>query len=306
VVPTLREILDDASEPAEIKLVAAGALGRLARHPALARQAVASLIRAISDSPPAVVDAAHACLKEATGKDLPKEYGPWRDWWQTAGPTFAPRAPVAAGDAGEEPQQESDRPGTSFYGIMTRSKHIVYILDRSGSMNQNDAAGGDLRINAAKKELLQSIRSLPEDATFNIIFYNHEFDVWQKKMTTADKASKSAAVKWIEEIDAVGATNIFDPLEHAFLLAGRGTHDKRYGVTLDTIFFLSDGRSNRGRLISADQILKEIERMNELKKVKIHAIGIGSGGGSISQDRGHDEHFMRALAEMTDGTYVAR
>ena len=60
---------------------------------------------------------------------------------------------------------------------------------------------------------------------------------------------------------------------------------------------MSDGLANRGRILDPRQILKEIEDMNALKKVRIHSIGIGPN---------HDVKLMKGLADMTGGSYVAR
>lgn len=209
-----------------------------------------------------------------------------------------------------DPETGKRRSTTTFYGIKTNSKRVLYILDVSGSMLFPDgvapagggapppaAAGQKLPIDVAKDELLQSVRSLPEDATFNVVFFSHEVWAWKEKPLKADKAGKAEAAKWIAEREANGATNIFDALAKGFQIAGRGTQDKRYGVSVDTIFLLSDGQANRGRIIDRDQIVAEVRRMNSEQKLKVHTIGIG---------KGHDPKLMRDLAELTGGTYVAK
>lgn len=251
------------------------------------------LISALNDPDASVVALAKEALVDLVGEDQGKDYASWREWWQKSEKTFKPRGH-------QKPQEETaggPKKGTSFYGIETRSLHLIYILDRSGSMNETDAGNGKARMQAAKDELTESILSLPDIATFNIIFYNHTFDTWKKTMTQATKENKATAVAWIKSIEAVGATNIFDPIERGFALAGRGTEDKAYGTLLDTVFLMTDGQPNRGRIISPEHILKEVDRMNALKKIKIHTIGVGEG---------QDEGFLRKLAEMTGGQYVRR
>jgi Mg-chelatase subunit ChlD len=206
--------------------------------------------------------------------------------------------PRPAGEEEIDPRTGKPRPSTTFYGIQTRSKRILYILDVSGSMSDPRARSGDkLPIDVAKEELTQSIRSLPEDAVFNIVFFNHEVAAWKEKPVKADKAGKTEASAWIAARAPAGATNIFDALERGFRLAGRGTHDKQYAVAVDTIFFLSDGQANRGRLVEPAQIVAEVRRLNSEQKLKIHAVGIG---------KGHDPALMRALAEISGGTYVSK
>jgi hypothetical protein len=76
-----------------------------------------------------------------------------------------------------------------------------------------------------------------------------------------------------------------------------GARDKNYEIGADTIFFLSDGQPNRGDVTDPVQILEEVKRWNELRRVKIHTVGVGDG---------HAVAFMRSLAASSGGKYVAR
>jgi len=291
VTGPLRTALTGYQHDQDLRLAAVQALRVLAL-----RECVDPLIEGLKlGDAAAVVAACKEALTALTGK-VHDDLGSWRSWWDSAPADFKVKgAPVARGPAAEP--EPSERNGTAFYGIETRSKHLVFILDRSGSMMEVDLSGAGRKMDVAKKELIKAIASLPNDATFNIIFYNSTWAVWKKGMTIATPANRKKATKWVQGIDHVGATNIFDPLEHAFQLAGRGTHDKAYKLALDTVFFMSDGLANRGRIIETRHILSEIGRMNALKKVRIHTIGIGAN---------HDITLMKGLAEITGGTYVAR
>lgn len=287
-VRALEGILTGASANATLRKEAVAALlsGRT-------KGGVAALIQGLRNRDQQVKDSCREALVQLTGQGHPAEYQTWIGWWRSAEKDFTPRGAVAKTE-----EKEAARPkdsGTTFYGIESRSQHVVFILDRSGSMNATDKSGGT-KWNTAKEELTKAIVGLKDGATFNIIFYSSSFDEWQKRMTVVDANTRRQAIEWVKTIEAVGATNIFDPLERAFELAGRGTHDKNYGLLLDTIYFMSDGLANRGRIIDPRDILKEIDRMNTLKKVKIHAIGIGTD---------HDPVLMRGLADLTGGTYIS-
>jgi len=276
----------------DVRAAACTALGRLRR-----KDGVPSLV-SVDDEKGKVGTAAVAALKDLAGKDIGTTRDAWNTWWLETGrklPTLIEKKKDDETAKGEDGAKKGS--GTTFYGIETRSKRIMYILDISGSMNEADAAtGAQSRLNIAKREMIASLRSLPDDAMFGMIFFNHDFTVWKPKMANA-KENRADAVKFIEGIKATGPTNIFDPLEKAFEMAGRGTFDKRYTVTLDTIFLMSDGQPNRGRLVEPRQIVSEMQRMNDLKKVKIHCVGVG---------KDHDAEFMKRLARLTGGTYVAR
>ncbi len=287
VAPLLQKCLDLAKDK-DLKLAIAAGLGNI-RDGA----AIEPLLRLLQDGEAEVVAAGQTSLNALTGENHGTDYAKWRAWWNGAKKTWKPSGPPTAAVA-----DAAKKGGTGFYGIETKSLRIMYVLDRSGSMTANDAGKeGKTRMQAAREELIRAIRALPDDATFNLIFYNHAYEVWNKAMMPANKDNKSAAIAWVEAVDAAGNTNLFDPLERAFELAGRGAFDKAYGVDLDTIFFMSDGQPNRGRIIDPKEILKEVKRMNSLKKVKVHTIGVGDG---------QDEEFMRGLAELTGGQYVRR
>jgi HEAT repeat protein len=283
--PTLREILEgDAEVP--LRVLAVASLRQLAD-----KRSISPLITAAADRATEVATPALAALRELTAHDE-QDAAAWRLWWNTAIKDFEVKKPAIL--AAEEPVKEAK--GTAFYGIESRSRRLMFILDRSGSMMEADAGGGT-RWSAAQSETIQCITALPEGAAFNIIFFSHDYDIWSKGLMPANKQNKAAAIAWIKGLEAVGATNLFDPLARAFDLAGRGTFDKAYGTAFDTIYLMSDGQPNRGRIIEPAEIVKELQRMNALKLIKVHTIGVG---------KSHDPLLMRRIAEVTGGDYVAR
>jgi hypothetical protein len=239
-----------------------------------------------------------AALKKLCGVDLGVNPDRWQKWWE------ANRGKSGFG-AGEEPGEEGGAAeplptGTpSFYGIRVLSKRILFVIDVSGSMaDPADSARKDRsKIDVAKYELKNALLSLPEDAEFNIVFYASEVSVWRKGMVKAAGKDKRAAVKFIDKMEAEGATNIFDALKRAFNIVGLGARDKNYKTGADTIFFLSDGQPTRGDVLDTNQIASEVKRWNALRRVKIHSVGVG---------KGHDSGFMSRLANESGGEYVRR
>ncbi len=272
-----------------------------------------------------------AALKELTGQDLGIYPDRWQEWWDLNRTGFVPPRdwkepepepePAEDGepgaepppdDPGKEPPQEAppepepasppppageDRP--SFYGIDILSKRIIFVIDISNSMNQPVKAddANRTKVDVAKYELKNAILGLPDDAAFNIIFYHHEVSQWQKGMVTAKGKDRRAAVKFVENMIADGNTNIHDALKLAFHIVGMGARDKNYELGADTIFFLSDGIPNRGEITDPVQILEEVKRWNQLRRVKVHTVGVGAD---------HAAAFMQSLAANSGGTYVSR
>ena len=204
---------------------------------------------------------------------------------EAGGPPAAPAAPAP-----------SAKESASFYGIRIDSKKVVFVIDVSNSMNE-EAAAGRSKVEVAKYELKNAILGLPDDARFAIVFYHHEVFRWKGAMVEASRVARREAVEFVEAMRADGNTNICDALAAAFEYAGMGAKDKHYDVGADTIFLLSDGKPNRGAITDPRAILAEVRRINELKRMKIHAVGVG---------KDHDASFMRELTESSGGTYVDR
>lgn len=236
-------------------------------------------------------------LRRITQAEAVDGYDAWSEWWT------ANRGGWLKGDEEvAKAEAEANEGGTSFYGIKTYSKRVAFVLDVSGSMLE-DAEGYDgqnlkqSKFAVAKDELSKAIAALPKDGYFNIIVYSTDFKLWKKELMPSNADGKRDAREWLSKVVADGNTNIYDPIIKAFQLAGRGTHDKAYKVELDTIFFLSDGQPNRGKVTDPRDILREVLELNSRKRVQIHTVGVG---------KGHNAGFMRALAEETGGTYISR
>ncbi len=260
-----------------------------------------------------------SALKVLTGKDLGVYPDRWQEWWDLNKAGFKPPRPADEADPEAEPAEGGDEPGDeppeeepeapppppagedhpSFYGIDILSKRIIFVIDISSSMTEPVKANNPARtkVDVAKYELRNAILALPDDAAFNIIFYHHEVSQWRKGMVKAESKERKKAVKFVDDMVADGNTNIHDALKLAFHIVGMGARDKNYEVGADTIFFLSDGKPNRGEITDPVQILEEVKRWNNLRRVKIHTVGVGDG---------HAVAFMQALAASSGGTYVAR
>ena len=99
--------------------------------------------------------------------------------------------------------------------------------------------------------------------------------------------------EWVEKQKPLGGTNIYDSLELGFKIAHRTTG----APDLDTIFFLTDGKPTAGKIRDSQRILDVFRAWNETSHLTIHTIGIG---------KDHDAEFLKELAKIGDGTYIAR
>jgi hypothetical protein len=172
-----------------------------------------------------------------------------------------------------------------------------------------------MRIDIVKTELARTIDRLEPYVQFNILAFATDVKSWKKTLVPANVINKSSARDWAMKLEAIGGsskedlarvglagsanleagkTNTYGALSTGLAIAGRGTKDKNYAVAIDTIFFLSDGRPSVGDYVDTDDILREINNANDLRKVVIHTIALGE----------FQKDFMKRLAEDNGGVFV--
>ncbi|MDP1561159.1 MAG: VWA domain-containing protein [Pirellulaceae bacterium] len=139
-----------------------------------------------------------------------------------------PNAQVGGGKIGQE--------AVRFGGMVGTGSRFVYVVDRSGSMNNSGL------MQAAKAELEASINSLTEHQQFQLIFYNDEALIFNPtgaapKLMHATKDNIALVMEFIRQTPASGGTVHIKALEPALKL------------TPDVIFMLTD----------ADDLLSEAD-----------------------------------------------
>lgn len=139
----------------------------------------------------------------------------------------APPAPAAApargGRAGGASGGGGGSGDHSFMGVEGRGKRVVYVIDRSGSMN------GD-RLSNTRYELKRSIRALPADGEFFVIFFDQRaLPMPAPGLVPATGANKDRYSKWIDQQTAGGGTDPTEALLQALALGP------------DSIYLMSDG-----------------------------------------------------------------
>jgi hypothetical protein len=161
---------------------------------------------------------------------------------------------------------------TSFFGIKAEGKLFLYVVDCSGSMDEDD------RLDRAKTELRRSINGLQSPQRFKVIFYNdHPVPMPGELPKPADYPSKAQLSRWLSLIPAEGPT---DP---------RSSLSLALGLKPDAIFLLSDGAFPEGTP-------EAIARLNP-KKVPIHCIDLANGAAGEG---------LKKIAADSGGQYAAR
>ena len=305
-------------------------------------QAVEALINRLDQEPGGRLkwDIVYA-LQDITGKT---EYGAesttWRGWWTAHRGTFQAAPPSNPGQASDEgdngggganPNLADGHKTGAFYGIPIRTKHPVFVVDRSGSMlvsadpndPQSDGSGQPVmpppghksRWQVCQDELINAVKGLPEDATFAVVHFSSNAEKFEDgKVFDANDRNKARLEAAIRPLAADGLTNIYEAFQFAFEICTGGKLDgvrpvvtgkSETKLNADTIFFLTDGSPTIGQSINgvaptnppnqqySPLLLEEICKWNEVRGIVIHTVCIGEG----------DVGFLSQLAKRNRGSF---
>jgi HEAT repeat protein len=319
------------NESWQVKSAAVAALKELG-----AKESVENLIEALAKNDGRLRHEINEVLIGFTGVDKHGDYATWRSWWDSnkEDVKLGIYKPAKGEQAGNQPAT-----ATTFYGIPVKSKHVVFVLDRSGSMRQPSewdipadvATGsgqpgqdikkqGDRKIDIARWQLKRALAMLPDGTEFNILFYNHQWTAMAESMVKLSGATRKQAYEFIDSLDATGRTNIYDPLEKGLTFAPSGgpvekgpkapagagrtvsANDKSEKGYADTVFLLSDGLPNTGQIPDPDGIIAKIKEINRTRKVTINTIGVFASNSSEAEGGGR---LLKQLAEDSGGAYTS-
>jgi len=262
-------------------------------------------------SNPVLEAACHDGLEMLTGKDLP-EGAPqlWADFWAKEGPKFRYSNHPRGASAREKAKKNPASNYVKYFDMEIRSRRLIFIVDFSGSMSERVRLTGGRYANSqegikytlVQKELAKVVRSLPSTSICNVIFFNHEVSVWRPgkkgrpKLVPMNDANKESLLEYIWSTAPSGSTNIYGALKTALGMADRGIYDKYYRTAYDTIYFLSDGGPTAGETTDTEEILREVQRINKLRRVRIHTIVFGEDTNNIT--------FLERLAKENGGRFL--
>lgn len=159
----------------------------------------------------------------------------------------------------------------SFFGLQGVGKRVVFVVDRSGSMN------GEL-LQAAKDELYKSIQQLPRGARYAVCFFS-DGPFWMpayggESLVRGSRARNQQVFKWIAQVQAQGGTQPLAALHGALDLKP------------DMVFFLTDG--------AFDEHIVDTISVKNRGRIQIHCVAFGIGG----------RHLLRAIADKNKGKFT--
>ena len=165
-------------------------------------------------------------------------------------------------------------PASRFFGARGNACHVVYVIDRSGSM----AAMFD----QVRMELLRSTSRLKPVQDFTVILLGNNkcIEGPGKKLVSADIDSKLAAVRFLKPITASGQTTVLPALKRAFVVLGQADKSKPgkliyllsdgdfAGVTGGSTYVTEKGRRLRGN----DAVVQWLRDHNKEQAVRINTL----------------------------------
>jgi uncharacterized protein YegL len=151
-------------------------------------------------------------------------------------------------------------PQRSDLGGRTMPKEIIFVLDKSGSMQGT-------KLEQLKTAFEEVINQLPEQDYFNIVMFDSSIMQYKNSLLVANEANKADAVKYIKSFSAGGSTNINDAMTTA--LGMFQVSETRVPI----IVMLTDGLPTQG-VTSPSAIRDNIKSTNEAG-VAIFSLGFG-------------------------------
>lgn len=170
-----------------------------------------------------------------------------------------------------------------YYGIEIYAKRVLFVLDRSGSMDT--VIAGKTRMQRAKRELITAIEGLDQQCEFSVLVFDSDVRAWRDELVLATDANKQSAARFVEYLSAGSTTNTYAALRRSL----------EFDDQLEAVFLLTDGEPTTGMVVQPPVILLDILRRNEVQNLTINTIAIAVDPLMAS--------FLRKLAEPSHGEY---
>lgn len=229
-------------------------------------------------------------LVRLTGRTLPVDQAAWRAWLDANPDALRKRQPPAQPQAGDGDRYTPPTPVhvPHYYGIPIDRPHsrVVFCLDVSQSM-------WGPGIEQARAELHRAIEAFPTTYAFEVIAFNERLFPFAGTLFPAHPVVKARVLDWLDALETISYTNLYDAVETAFGHAGVGERTAETTGRLDAVFLLSDGAPNRGRYRRDDKVVEGIAAMSR-RRIPVHTIAAG------------EEVFplLRRIAEVTGGRFA--
>jgi len=218
-------------------------------------------------------------LRRRSGRTMGAFPERWSAWWRAR----------CAGTLVDDPgQAEAPTSRAGFYGLRPETDRVTFLIDASGSMNEQ-VSEGVTRYAQALEQLLGFLDGLGEGARFRIVLFDSKLRIWKDSLQPATRSSIAAAERWAAYQRPGGGTYLKPGVEACLRVGLDGKIDLRL-LEEDTVIVLCDGETAEGR----NWIWPWWREVAEESCVHVHCVQLGSGGNGA----------LEALAEVSGGEFV--
>ena len=158
-------------------------------------------------------------------------------------------------------------PSSAFGKVEVERRRLVFVVDRSGSME-------GVAMTQARQAVEACLGALSKEDAFGVVAFDNEVECLAKQLMDGSRDSRDAAWKFLKTVEARGGTELAAGFLAAAKLLGKDGGD---------VLVLTDGQVS-----GTETILAKARAAG----IRIHCLGIGSA----SQDR-----FLTLLARETGG-----
>jgi Mg-chelatase subunit ChlD len=221
-------------------------------------------------------------LQRLSGKAIGADAARWSEWWDGVrnGRIALPTDIAAAG---------GQLSSATFFGLHAATDRVVFVVDRSTSMETTLGTGRRTRYEEAIEQLVHFLTSAGPETRFSLALFSQEGRTWRERLAPATALNVEQAKSWMAARGPAGGTRLFEGLR-AGLELDRDGHLELERCEADTVIVLCDGATNEGPKWVARWLAAE----NEAAQLVFHCIQIGSGG----------DGTLEALAQGSGGQFL--
>ncbi len=256
------------------------------------RRVLEALPPHLEDARRRVVRAVHHALVELTGIPFEPHKSQWVAWLHGDGKRFDPAQASAARNMS---RKKNLRKGTvtgertTFLDLTLISRHVTFVLDRSGSMNEPWMAGARATSSASKEQsdstkkgkqasatrwrevvarldtLLRTLGRERPAAVVNVVVFGNRAEAIFPRAVPLTPGRIQGIRRWLEKTEPAGRTALYDGIELALT-----------DPVIDNLVVLSDGAPSAGAYFTKTALLRNVRAANHWRRARIDVIAIGA------------------------------
>ncbi|MFT4710186.1 MAG: hypothetical protein ACJAZ8_001651 [Planctomycetota bacterium] len=224
-----------------------------------------------------VVHELRQALGVVAGRDLGLNPEIWAKWWKLSQDPSTVLSPA--------PKQQSV--SSTFFGLRPVSDRLLFLIDRSGSMDKRFGAANS-RFDEAVERLIYTLHDLGPKTQFRVVLFSDDTRTFSSELTFATDRQLDKLETWATNVGTAGGTDLQGGVNGSFsgLRSGKLAPTE---IDVDTVIVLCDGETG-----NPDWVDPWLSKFNHDARLKFHCVNLGGrpGGG------------LEALATGSGGRFV--